>query len=528
MTASDENSPARSGDRVRILLVDDDERWARATSRLLEVEDERFVVETAHSLSDGQSRFADLDPDCIVCDYQLGDGNGLDMLETVRERDPDRPFVLVTGRGSESVASDAINRGVTDYIPKSHDDEGDLLASRIDAAVRSYRTERALERERRRKDAMLDILTDTTAESTLSQQFCARLVDSRGYECAWVAQSTADGLVPEAVAGREHYIDDLLDPADGTPLDGTPAQRALDTGESVVRSAVDTDDDWARLATDHGFEAAVAVLIRHDGVRFGVLSVALDDAAVLEQRERRAIEEYADTVGYARSMAEQKRSLMSARPVTIDIELTDPAVPLVGFARALSRTTTLTVRSAVPRDDGTTLYVIDIDGADADALEDAGTVVDAIQSVDVDGEGSPLRCGVVARSPTPEELLAARGGRVAGTTIENETATVSVQIPENSMVSTVRQALETTYDEASVSTIWSGRDRAARPPGPAPLETLTDRQREILRHAVDVGYFELPRGSSATELAEDFGIARATLTQHLRAAQRKLFTQWLP
>ena len=54
------------------------------------------------------------------------------------------------------------------------------------------------------------------------------------------------------------------------------------------------------------------------------------------------------------------------------------------------------------------------------------------------------------------------------------------------------------------------------------LEPLTNRQREILSHAFDSGYFDEPRATSATELADRFGIARATFSQHLRAAQRKL------
>jgi ActR/RegA family two-component response regulator len=100
---------------VTLLLVDDDEQWARVTGRLLESAHEAFDVDLADSLSAGRSRFEATDPDCVICDYQLGDGTGLDLLETVRETDADRPFVLVTGKGDEAVASEAIGRGVTDW-----------------------------------------------------------------------------------------------------------------------------------------------------------------------------------------------------------------------------------------------------------------------------------------------------------------------------------------------------------------------------------------------------------------------------
>ncbi|MBP1987024.1 helix-turn-helix domain-containing protein [Halolamina salifodinae] len=52
---------------------------------------------------------------------------------------------------------------------------------------------------------------------------------------------------------------------------------------------------------------------------------------------------------------------------------------------------------------------------------------------------------------------------------------------------------------------------------------LTDRQLEVLRAAYREGYFERPKGANATELAEELGISRSTFTEHLVAAQRKLF-----
>ncbi|MFB6220470.1 MAG: helix-turn-helix domain-containing protein [Halolamina sp.] len=52
---------------------------------------------------------------------------------------------------------------------------------------------------------------------------------------------------------------------------------------------------------------------------------------------------------------------------------------------------------------------------------------------------------------------------------------------------------------------------------------LTDRQLEVLRTAYERGYFDQPRDANATELAEELGISRSTFTEHLVAAQRKLF-----
>ncbi|MFB6135339.1 MAG: helix-turn-helix domain-containing protein [Halobacteriaceae archaeon] len=57
---------------------------------------------------------------------------------------------------------------------------------------------------------------------------------------------------------------------------------------------------------------------------------------------------------------------------------------------------------------------------------------------------------------------------------------------------------------------------------------LTDRQREVLSVAHDAGYFEYPRRSNATEVADRLGVAVATFREHLTVAQSKLLAHLLP
>ncbi|WP_276261425.1 helix-turn-helix domain-containing protein [Haloglomus litoreum] len=56
------------------------------------------------------------------------------------------------------------------------------------------------------------------------------------------------------------------------------------------------------------------------------------------------------------------------------------------------------------------------------------------------------------------------------------------------------------------------------------VDELTARQREVARAAVERGYFD-PDGPSAAEVADELGIAKATLSEHLRAVQRELVRQ---
>lgn len=54
---------------------------------------------------------------------------------------------------------------------------------------------------------------------------------------------------------------------------------------------------------------------------------------------------------------------------------------------------------------------------------------------------------------------------------------------------------------------------------------LTDRQREVIRTAERLGYFEYPRETDAEAVAAAVGIARSTFAEHLAAAQRRVFDE---
>ena len=74
--------------------------------------------------------------------------NGIEFLQRVRDEWPELPFILFTGKGSETVASDAISTGVTDYLRKGSGTERyELLANRITNAVQAQRATQELTRQ---------------------------------------------------------------------------------------------------------------------------------------------------------------------------------------------------------------------------------------------------------------------------------------------------------------------------------------------------------------------------------------------
>ena len=136
------------GDEINVLHVDDEPAITDLTASFLKREDDRFRIQTASSANEGLDIINDCRPDCIVSDYDMPEMDGIEFLQTVREEFPTLPFILFTGEGSETVASDAIAANVTDYLQKGSGAERyKLLTNRICNAVKSQREAERADRQ---------------------------------------------------------------------------------------------------------------------------------------------------------------------------------------------------------------------------------------------------------------------------------------------------------------------------------------------------------------------------------------------
>ena len=106
------------GDKT-LLLLDDDDAFLRRLAKAMEKRG--FTVETAESVADGRAIAMARPPAFAVCDLRLEDGNGLDVVEVIRERRPDSRIVVLTGYGAIATAVAAVKIGATDYLSKPAD-----------------------------------------------------------------------------------------------------------------------------------------------------------------------------------------------------------------------------------------------------------------------------------------------------------------------------------------------------------------------------------------------------------------------
>jgi len=127
-------------EHIRVLHLDDDPAVLELTATFLKEEVRDVVVEGANTPEAALEALEDGEFDCVVSDYDMPSMNGLEFFEAVRERDETVPFVLYTGKGSEEIASRALNAGVTGYFQKGGSDQQRRLANRVEQAAEEYRT----------------------------------------------------------------------------------------------------------------------------------------------------------------------------------------------------------------------------------------------------------------------------------------------------------------------------------------------------------------------------------------------------
>ena len=118
----------RDAERERLLIVDDDERFARRLARAME--DRGFAVTTALSVAEGSAAAKQPDLAYAVVDLRLGDGSGLEVVQALRELQPKARVVVLTGYGNIATAVAAVKAGAFDYLPKPAD------ADQIEATLR--------------------------------------------------------------------------------------------------------------------------------------------------------------------------------------------------------------------------------------------------------------------------------------------------------------------------------------------------------------------------------------------------------
>jgi len=119
---------------MKLLLIEDDLILAKNLSKILTAAG--FVVDAANTKESGLIQLEVNDYDCIVLDISLPDGNGFELLTSLRQMKNKTPVIIVTARGQVEDRVKGLNLGADDYVPKPAD--SNELIARIRAVIRRH------------------------------------------------------------------------------------------------------------------------------------------------------------------------------------------------------------------------------------------------------------------------------------------------------------------------------------------------------------------------------------------------------
>ncbi len=311
---------------IRVLYVDDDPQSldvipnrCEAVSELrFETESHpRTVIEQIHS-----------DLDCLITDYRMPTMDGIELLTEVSEQQPDLPILLLTGHGGGEIASEALQKGATEYMEKSTAiEQPDLLANRVRNAVEQMRreqTNRALAADANR---FIRAASPTAVYEAAIDLTCETL----GFEDAAVIEHTQDGWAVVAHSGLSESVRTTL-PSLDVLQEAREATNPVVVDAGVIES-LETASCWVSLGSDSVLVGRTAVSdTAVEYLRDAILILArnaesaltrLEQAALLDERKR--------------ELKRQRNELASLRQTNEVIRSVNRAITSVSSQREIER-----------------------------------------------------------------------------------------------------------------------------------------------------------------------------------------------
>lgn len=104
-------------EEIKVLLVDDERDFLEVVKEFLGRKG-RINLDIVASAEEALNLVENGGYDAVVADYKMPGMNGLELLENLRVEGNDIPFIILTGRGSEETAMNALNKGANRYHRK--------------------------------------------------------------------------------------------------------------------------------------------------------------------------------------------------------------------------------------------------------------------------------------------------------------------------------------------------------------------------------------------------------------------------
>jgi CheY-like chemotaxis protein len=332
-----------------ILIVDDSPEDREAARRQLLPDPAGYRVAGEGSGEGARAACRAAPPACLLLDYDLADETGLEFLDKLTGGTGQAPFpvVMLTGKGSEAVAVQALKRGASDYLVKGQFD-ADGLRRAVADAVGKFAARAGLERRRAeaegeyrdagRRERLVLVVDDSPEDREATRRY---LSADPGTAYRLLEEGTgADGLAVCRSAGLDCLLLDYSLP----DTDGVEFLQDLTGGTGVAPFPV-------LMLTGRGDEAVAVRSLKHGATDYLVkgrftpdalrraVDQAVEKAAARRAEERRRVRELERLEADARARADELAEANRRKDEFLAMlahELRNPLAPIRNAMRVLS------------------------------------------------------------------------------------------------------------------------------------------------------------------------------------------------
>lgn len=306
-----------------ILYIEDDEQISVLLKVL--IEDDGHHVDVACNGQEGLKLYDAKRHDVVLVEYCLPDMDGLEVCQTLLGITPDIPLAIITSKGSEGVAAEALRLGIKQYIIK---ETGKAFHKLIPAVIDGLIQHLVLNRERKASEVMLKnsstVLAKIVNENSLEQILSEICVGSEEYHanmrCTVLLYDPINNCVKQSFGPSmpQHYNEALvgLIVGEGIGSCGT----AMARGERIDVSNIYTHPFWKnflKLAEPIGIKACWSQpIFGKNNEILGTFAIYHNDVRSPEASEIHLIESQAKLASiaiqkdYGKSELQEKTALL--------------------------------------------------------------------------------------------------------------------------------------------------------------------------------------------------------------------------
>ena len=289
---------------MRVLLVDDSPEDRGTYRRFLTALPEPATVAEADTAAEALRRLPE-GFDCVLLDHHLPDANGLELLSELGARPHAPAVILLTGRGDESLAVEAMKRGAQDYLVK-----GQITAEVLTRAVQHAIEKVRLQEELRRAYGRLEEqVRQRTQELELTNEELRREVVERQR----AEQAKAELLLREREARQQAEAANRL------------KDDFLATLSHELRTPLNAILGWAAVLSTgrpepSTVERAASVIERNARAQAQLISDLLDMSAIITGKTRLEVQPV-DVAGLLATVVDTVRPAAQARRIELHVDV---------------------------------------------------------------------------------------------------------------------------------------------------------------------------------------------------------------